>query len=153
MPNRRALFYGGSGSHRVGACCHGTDYITKDTPAALFWAKVETRIKIARSERTKLCFGPLILDLKKRLLLLNGEEVNLSPVEFDILWRLSKRPEHVYTPEEIFDMIWGGQLWDGGQMVQTHMSRLRRKLEKALQSTLTRQCRLFWKDLRKLPNH
>lgn len=114
-----------------GFAAGGTDYITKDTPAALFWAKVETRIKIARSERTKLCFGPLILDLKKRLLLLGGEEVNLSPVEFDILWRLSKQPEHVYTPEEIFDMIWGGQLWDGGQMVQTHMSRLRRKLEKA----------------------
>ncbi|MDE7258387.1 MAG: helix-turn-helix domain-containing protein, partial [Lachnospiraceae bacterium] len=49
----------------------------------------------------------------------------------DILWRISERSEHVFTPEEIFNLFWNGQPWDGGQMVQMHMSRLRRKLEKA----------------------
>ncbi len=109
----------------------GIDYITKDTPVSLFWAKMETRMKLAGSERTQLCFGPLLLDLTRRRVLMYEEELNLTPVEFDILWYLSEQTEHVHTPREISDRIWGGQLWDGGQMVQTHMSRLRRKLEQA----------------------
>ncbi len=109
----------------------GIDYITKDTSAELFWAKVETRIKLAVSDRTQLRYGPLLLDLSGRKVLINGEELFLAPIEFDILWQLSEHLDHVFTPEEIFNMVWGGQPWDGGKLVQTHMSRLRRKLEKA----------------------
>lgn len=109
----------------------GIDYITKDTPPELFWAKVETRIKLARSDRTAFCYGPLLLDLANRRVFIDGNELFLTPIEFDILWRLTERAEHIVTPEEIFDMVWPGQPWDGGQTVQTHMSKLRRKLEKA----------------------
>lgn len=109
----------------------GIDYITKDTPAELFWAKVETRIRLVMSERTQLRYGPLLLDLARRRVLIDEQELSLTPIEFDILCRLSERAGHVFTPEEIYDMIWGGQPWDGGQLVQMHMSRLRRKLEKA----------------------
>lgn len=114
-----------------GFAAGGIDYITKDTPAELFWAKVETRMKLAGAERTQLSFGPLLLDLTRRRVLMQEKELDLTPVEFDILWYLSGQTDHVYTPKEIFDRIWGGQPWDGGQTVQTHMSRLRRKLEKA----------------------
>lgn len=109
----------------------GIDYITKDTPAELFWAKVETRIRLATSERTQLHYGPLLLDLARRKVLIEEKEISLTPIEFDILCRLAERIGHIFTPEEIFGMIWGGQPWDGGQLVQMHMSRLRRKLEKA----------------------
>lgn len=114
-----------------GFAAGGIEYITKDTPAELFWAKIETRIKLAASDRTQLYFGPLLLDLTERKALMNGKELSLTPIEFDILWRISEQAGHVFTPEEIFRMIWGSQSWDGGQMVQMHMSRLRRKLEKA----------------------
>lgn len=109
----------------------GIDYITKDTTAELFWAKVEARIKLAVSDRTQFRYGPLLIDLTGRKVLINGEELFLTPIEFDILWQLSEHLEHIFSPEEIFDMVWGGQPWDGGKLVQTHMSRLRRKLEKA----------------------
>lgn len=110
-----------------GFAAGGIDYITKDTSAELFWAKVETRIRLAMSERTAFSYGPLYLDLTERRVAVDGEELLLTPVEFDILWRLSERTEHVFTPEEIFHMIWGNQPWDGGQTVQMHMSRLDRK--------------------------
>lgn len=114
-----------------GFAAGGIDYITKDTPAELFWAKVETRIRLAVSERTQLRYGPLLLDLKERRVLVDEKELFLTPVEFDILCRLSERAEQIFTPEEIYGMIWSGQPWDGGELVQRHMSRLRRKLEKA----------------------
>lgn len=122
-----------SGRQVEGFAVGGIDYITKDTPAELFWAKVETRIKLSRSgsDRTQFCYGPLLIDLKRRRVLMNGKELILTSIEFDLLWQLSERPEHIFAPREIFDMIWKGQPWDGGQMVQMHMSRLRRKLEKA----------------------
>ncbi len=109
----------------------GVDYITKDTPPELFWAKVETRIRLALSDRTRFRYGPLLLDLSNRKVFVDEKELSLTPVEFDLLWRLSERGGHIVTPEELFQRVWGGKAWDGGQMVQVHMSRLRRKLEKA----------------------
>lgn len=41
-------------------------------------------MKLALSERTQLCFGPLLLDLAGRRALMHEEELNLSPVEFDL---------------------------------------------------------------------
>lgn len=114
-----------------GFAAGGIDYITKNTPPELFWAKVETRIKLSVSGRTQFRYGPLLLDLTKHRALMNEKELPLTSTEFEILWRLSEHSEHVFTPEEIFDMVWGGQPWDDGQMVQMHMSRLRRKLEEA----------------------
>lgn len=118
-------------SQMEGFAAGGIDYITKDTPAALFWTKVETRIKWDGAARTQLKFGPLLLDLGKRRAFLDGEELVFTPVEFDMLWHLSEHAGYVYAPREISDIIWGSGFWDGGQNVQTHMSRLRRKLEKA----------------------
>lgn len=109
----------------------GIDYITKDTSAELFWAKVETRIRLARSERKVFSSDVLSVDLTGRRVTVDGKELFLTTVEFDILWRLMERAGHVFTLEEIFQMIWCGQPWDGGQTVQMQMSRLRRKLEKA----------------------
>lgn len=109
----------------------GIDFITKDTPAELFWAKVETRIRLTVSDRTQFHYGPLVLDLTERKALVDGKELLLSSVEFDILCKISEHVGHIFTPEEIFNMVWGEQPWDGGQIVQTHMSHLRRKLEKA----------------------
>ncbi len=114
-----------------GFAAGGIDYITKDTPASLFWAKVKTHIRLTMSECTQMRYGPLVLDLTRRRALIHEKELPLTSIEFDILCRLTKNPEHVFTPKEIYGMIWGNQPWDGGQLVQAHMSKLRRQLEKA----------------------
>lgn len=108
----------------------GIDYITKDTPAELFWTKVQTRIRLAASDRTQLCYGPLLLNLPARRASVDGKDLSLTPIEFDLLLLLSEHPKHIFTPEKILDMVWGTP-GDGGQAVQVHMSRLRRKLDKA----------------------
>lgn len=114
-----------------GFAAGGIDYITKDTPEELFWAKVETRIRLAVSGPGQLCYAPLLLDLRGHRVFLDGKELALASAEFDILWRLSEHAGKIFTPEEIYGLVWGGQPWDGGQAVQMNMSRLRRKLERA----------------------
>ena len=118
-------------SQLKGFASGGIDYITKNTPAELFWAKVETRIKLTMSDRTQFCYGALLLDLAARRALMEENDLSLTPTEFEILQHISEQAEHIFTPEELFHTVWSGQTWDGGQLVQTHMSRLRRKLEKA----------------------
>lgn len=109
----------------------GIDYITKDTPAELFWAKVRTRMKLAASDCVQMQFGPLLLDLTVRKAQVNGKELSLTPIEFDILWRLSEHAGCIFTPEEIFGMVLGDPSPESGQTAQMHMSRLRRKLDMA----------------------
>ena len=109
------------------------DYITKDTPPELFWAKVKTRIRLSAAGgiRTKIHYGPLLLDLEERRTKMDGKELFLTPDEFDILWRLSEHAGCVLTPEEIAALVYGSRPGAGGEKVQVHMSRLRRKLDKA----------------------
>lgn len=116
-----------------GFAAGGIDYITKDTPPGLFWAKLETRLRLAVADggRVQVCHGPLLLDLSGRRALMSGRELLLTSDEFDILWRLSEHAGHVFTPEEICNMIYGSQSEDSRQTIQIHMSRLRRKLDKA----------------------
>lgn len=114
-----------------GFAAGGVDYITKDTPAELFWAKVEARIRQERSDITRFRYGPLLLDLSERKAFIDEKDLRLPPVEFDLLQLLTERAGHIFTPEELFKAVWGRAPQDGGQIAQTHMSRLRRKLEKA----------------------
>lgn len=114
-----------------GFAAGGADFIPKDTPADLFWTKVETRIRLAVSDRTRLCYGALILEPAGHRAFIHEKELLLTPLEFEILQYLSECAGQIIPPRRLFDRIWGGQPWDGGQTVQTHVSRLRRKLEKA----------------------
>lgn len=109
----------------------GMDYITKDTPEELFWAKIQAHISLVGSNRTRLSYGPLLLDMEGRRAFIYEKELLLTPMEFDLLWQLSEHAGQIVTPEEIFGMTCGVQSWDDGQTMQVHMSRLRRKLEKA----------------------
>lgn len=109
----------------------GIDYISKDTPSQLFWAKIEARIRLTNPIRTELQFGPLILNLSQHSVFLNEQELSLTSTEFDLLCLLSQNPDQVYTPEELYQMVWGAEQWDGGHAIQVHMSRLRRKLDAA----------------------
>lgn len=109
----------------------GIDYITKDTPAELFWAKVSTRIRLAVSDRVQMRFGPLLLDLTGRKARMDGKDLPLEPLEFDILWMISEQAGRIFTPEEIYGAVWGDSSPEGGQTAQMHMSRLRRKLDTA----------------------
>lgn len=114
-----------------GFAAGGIDYITKDTPAELFWTKVRTRMELAGSERSQSVYAPLLIDRTERKAYMEGEELLLTSVEFDILQLLSERAGHVFTPEEIFDTVWGEQSFDDGKTVLSAMSGLRRKLGRA----------------------
>ncbi len=110
------------------------DYLTK--PFSLRELAVRVRAILRRVERIdalgngsgELSRGALTIDATKRRALVDGEEVGLTPLEFDILLTLARSPGVVFTREQLMDGVWGYRDFAGGRVVDSHVARLRRKL-------------------------
>ena len=112
--------------------CGAVDYITKDCSLDLLWAKVDTRLRIdkKRVEETTLSFPLLSLNLKKRELALDGTQVDLTNIEFDMMSLMCSKPCEVFEVADFYHHIWGYNEMGTGHGIQVHISRLRNKLEK-----------------------
>jgi len=113
----------------------GDDYITKPFDFAELEARVKTILRRYRkiekvNQRKILSFGDLEIYLDTFECFLNKEKINLSTREMQILILLAKRPNQVFSAEQIYDQIWGFDSVGDIQSVKVHISNLRRKLEK-----------------------
>lgn len=75
--------------------------------------------------------SPLSINLKSRSAFLNDIQLDLTNIEFDILALIAQKPDYIWSLQEIYHHVWGGDISDASQMIQAHISRLRRKMEKA----------------------
>ena len=74
--------------------------------------------------------GPLKIDLEKRKVLLNGKALELTVKEYDLLVLFAGNPGRAYSRSELLDTIWGYQFDGYDHTVNTHINRLRTKIEK-----------------------
>lgn len=75
-------------------------------------------------------FGELTLDRNKRKVMLAGNEVHLTAKEFDLLLYLASSPGRVYSRNDLLDCVWGYKHSGYEHTVNSHINRLRSKLEK-----------------------
>lgn len=111
------------------------DYITKPfTPIELVArvnAQLRRFIKLNHPQNdnnTNLEFGGLVISLDQRTVTLYGENIELTPKEFDILYLLASHPKKVYSVEDIFQQVWGETYFEGGNTVMVHVRTIRKKL-------------------------
>jgi DNA-binding response OmpR family regulator len=109
------------------------DYLTK--PFSLRELAVRVRAILRRSERATqatssepLRLGGLSIDAARRRVSIDGADVQLTPLEFEILHTLARDPGVVFTREQLMDRVWGYRDYAGGRVVDSHVARLRRKL-------------------------
>ncbi|WP_099467988.1 response regulator transcription factor [Konateibacter massiliensis] len=57
-----------------------------------------------------------------------GEEIKLTPIEFDILFLLASNPGRVFSTDEIFERVWNEKVYEANNTVMVHIRRLRGKL-------------------------
>jgi len=82
-----------------------------------------------RQDETKsITLGPLVLDLEKHEVLLEGRPLQLTVTEFRILQLLSSRRGRVYTRDQILDFLWGHEKAVVDRTVDVHIRNLREKL-------------------------
>jgi len=120
----------------VGLELGADDYVVKPYRTREFLARVRAMLRravitekaVAQKKHTE--FPSLEIDLPTRSVRLEGEEVHLTPKEFDLLFHLASQPRRVFTREDIVEEVWGYST-PGGDLrtVDTHVKRLRKKLE------------------------
>ncbi len=77
-----------------------------------------------------LNFGELLIDGTNHKVMLMGERVELTPKEFNLLFLMAKHPGRTYTRENLLDLVWGYQFSGYEHTVNSHINRLRSKIEK-----------------------
>ena len=75
-----------------------------------------------------LCIRGLVIDRRAHKAQLNGKELVLTPIEFDILWYLSVHQGQVVSSEELFEKVWGEAYFESNNTVMAHIARLRAKM-------------------------
>jgi PAS domain S-box-containing protein len=123
----------GEEDERVGALQLGADdYVTKpfSTAELAERLRVVVRRSSARGRVESLAFGDLVIELGARRATVAGRDVQLSPIEFDLLVFLARTPRHVFSRADLLRHVWGSRAdWQTEATVTEHVRRLRRKIE------------------------
>ena len=84
----------------------------------------------SKEDTTRITCGDITLDTSERNAYKNGKAVELTAREFDLMELLMKNPGHVYSRENLLDIIWGYEYQGEIRTVDVHVRRLREKLER-----------------------
>ncbi|MDY5910412.1 MAG: response regulator transcription factor [Inconstantimicrobium porci] len=120
---------------RVNALNMGADdYITKPFEAADILARVNSQLRRYRkftgaASSDELKFKKLTLNESLREAKVNGQELNLTAHEFDILCVLVKNPDKVYSRENLYETIWQSGYFGEDNTVNVHVSNVRKKIK------------------------
>ncbi len=76
-----------------------------------------------------LTAGDVTIDLRRYLVFRGGEEVHLTPTEFDLLRVLASEAGKVLTHRQILERVWGSYAAENAQQLRVYINYLRRKLE------------------------
>jgi DNA-binding response OmpR family regulator len=108
------------------------DYVAKPFSSRELLARIRAQTRRARGDvgppSTQLVVGPLAIDPDSRRVLLDGQELELTTYEFDLLRVFAGRPGRVLTREQLVDFVRGSPDEAFDRSIDVHVSHLRRKL-------------------------
>jgi len=109
------------------------DYITKPFSMIELSARVKAMIRrstsyLAEQKEDKVSYKDLIIDVDNYLVEKDGNLLNLTSKEFEILKLFLKNPKSVFTKAQIYNFVWNEDYYDDENVINTHISRLRAKL-------------------------
>ena len=113
----------------VGLDAGADDYVPKPFRLPELLARVRVQLRRAQApERDVVEIGPLVVDDRSRRVLVHGQEVALTPKEYDLLQLLVRRAGEVVSREVIMREVWHTEWLGATKTLDMHVSTLRRKL-------------------------
>jgi DNA-binding response OmpR family regulator len=110
------------------------DYVPKPFSPRELVARIEAVLRRMQppteQEQEPLTRGPLVIDPSRHNVTRDDEPIELTTLEFNLLYTLARYPGRVYSRDELLERIWGGDFAGVDRVVDVHVSNLRQKLER-----------------------
>jgi two-component system response regulator MtrA len=114
----------------VGLESGADDYVVKPFKPKELVARIRARVRrFDTSSVESLTIGDLSIDVAGHAVSRHGEPISLTPLEFDLLLCLARKPWQVFTREVLLEQVWGYRHAADTRLVNVHVQRLRSKVE------------------------
>ncbi|HEY3894771.1 MAG TPA: MtrAB system response regulator MtrA [Pseudonocardiaceae bacterium] len=107
------------------------DYMIKPPKTQELVARLRARLRrIEADPSERLTIGDLAIDVPGHQVTRDGTPIPLTPLEFDLLLALARKPRQVFTREVLLEQVWGYRHAADTRLVNVHVQRLRSKVER-----------------------
>lgn len=115
----------------VGLESGGDDYVTKPFEVRVLIARIRALLRRANTEHQlqRTVIGDLVIEPDSGVVTKAGERRQLTKTEFKLLCMLASRPNIIFTREVLLEQVWGYDYLGDSRLVDTHVRRLRSKVE------------------------
>ena len=114
------------------------DYVTKPFNPLELTARVKAQLRRFTQlnpgggqveQQNEIILRGLVINKDNHKVSVYGEEVKLTPIEFEILYLLASNPGKVFSTDEIFERVWNEKVYEANNTVMVHIRRLRGKMK------------------------
>jgi DNA-binding response OmpR family regulator len=111
------------------------DYVVKPFGTRELMARIRAVLRRSSPEVAKLIrFGEVQVDLERRLVTRRGQEIKLTPAEYNLLTYFLHNQDKPLTRDMILNSVWGYEFYPNTRTVDAHVAKLRQKIEQDLNS-------------------